>query len=117
MNIEQSSNKFTLHDDKKPDLNDTRGKAVLPQAMQLLGEEDGRKISLKAQNTPQDAYFAFILLRHLRIRDIRIKVIDYLYNLFITSSVNIIIITYAVFKGSLFCIGSQLYLISMRTYY
>ena len=77
MNIEQSSNKFTLHDDKKPDLNDTRGKAVLPQAMQLLGEEDGRKISLKAQNTPQDAYFAFILLRHLRIRDIRIKVIDY----------------------------------------
>ena len=79
MNIEQSSNKFTLHDDKKPDLNDTRGKAVLPQAMQLLGEEDGRKISLKAQNTPQDAYFAFILLRHLRIRDIRIKVIDYYY--------------------------------------
>ena len=44
------------------------------EAVKLLGNEQGRKISSKASDVPKDGYFAFLLLRHIKIRDTRIKV-------------------------------------------
>ena len=46
----------------------------VPAAMKVIKNEEGRKVSSKAESVPKDAYFAFLLLRHLRIRDMRIKV-------------------------------------------
>ena len=46
----------------------------VPAAMKVINNEGGRKVSSKAEAVPKDAYFAFLLLRHLRIRDMRIKV-------------------------------------------
>ena len=46
----------------------------VPAAMKVINNEGGRKVSSKAEAVPKDAYFAFLLLRHLRIRDMRNKV-------------------------------------------
>ena len=46
----------------------------IPEAMQLIHSEGGRKVSSQAVSAPKDGYFAFVLLRHLRIRDLRNKV-------------------------------------------
>ena len=46
----------------------------VPAAMKVINNEGGRKVSSKAEAVPKDAYFAFLLLRHLQIRDMRIKV-------------------------------------------
>ena len=43
-------------------------------ALKLISHEEGRKISGKAHSVVKDAYFAFLLLRHARIRDLMIKV-------------------------------------------
>jgi len=43
-------------------------------ALKLISHEEGRKISGKAHSVVKDAYFAFLLLRHVRIRDLMIKV-------------------------------------------
>ena len=46
----------------------------VPAAMKVINNDGGRKVSSKAEAVPKDAYFAFLLLRHLRIRDMRNKV-------------------------------------------
>ena len=46
----------------------------ISEAMKLIHAEDGRVISAQAHSTPKDGYFAYVLLRHLRIRDCRAKV-------------------------------------------
>ena len=46
----------------------------IPEAMKLIQNQEGRKVSAQAHSVPKDAYFAFLLLRHLRIRDERMKV-------------------------------------------
>lgn len=46
-------------------------------ALKLISHEEGRKISGKAHSVVKDAYFAFLLLRHARIRDLMIKVCTY----------------------------------------
>ena len=51
----------------------------IPEAMQLIHSEGGRKVSSQASSTPKDGYFAFVLLRHLRIRDMRNRVGCYDY--------------------------------------
>lgn len=43
-------------------------------ALKLISHEEGRKISGKAHSVVKDAYFAYLLLRHARIRDLMIKV-------------------------------------------
>ena len=44
------------------------------EAMKLINNSGGRRVSSKAHSAPKDAYFSFLLLRHLRIRDLRNKV-------------------------------------------
>ena len=44
------------------------------EAMKLINNSSGRRVSSKANSAPKDAYFSFLLLRHLRIRDLRNKV-------------------------------------------
>ena len=46
----------------------------VPSAMKLIHHKGARRVSSKAESVPKDAYFAFLLLRHLRIRDVRNKV-------------------------------------------
>ena len=46
----------------------------VPAAMKLINNVGGRKVSAKAQEAPNDAYLAFLMLRHLKIRDKREKV-------------------------------------------
>jgi hypothetical protein len=44
------------------------------EAMKLIHNDSGRRVSSKANSAPKDAYFSFLLMRHLRIRDLRNKV-------------------------------------------
>ena len=44
------------------------------EAMKLIHNDSGRRVSSKAHSAPKDAYFSFLLMRHLRIRDLRNKV-------------------------------------------
>ena len=44
------------------------------EAMQVINNEKGRSVSSKASSTMRDAYFSFLLLRLLKIRDMRITV-------------------------------------------
>ena len=44
------------------------------EAMKLINNSGVRRVSSKAHSAPKDAYFSFLLLRHLRIRDLRNKV-------------------------------------------
>ena len=44
------------------------------EAMKLIHNDNGRRVSSKANSAPKDAYFSFLLMRHLRIRDLRNKV-------------------------------------------
>ena len=74
MNLEENKAKFSFNEEKKQNLGDTRGSTNIQDAMQLLDKDEGRNVSANAQNMPQDAHFAFILLRHIKIRDRRIKV-------------------------------------------
>ena len=46
----------------------------MSSALKLISHEEGRKISGKAHSVVKDAYFAYLLLRHARIRDLMIKV-------------------------------------------
>ena len=46
----------------------------MSSALKLISHEEGRKISGKAHSVIKDAYFAYLLLRHARIRDLMIKV-------------------------------------------
>ena len=43
-------------------------------ALKVLVNTGGRKVSSKAKQVSKDAYLGFLLLRHLRIRDLRTKV-------------------------------------------
>ena len=43
-------------------------------ALKVLVNTGGRKVSAKAKQVSKDAYLGFLLLRHLRIRDLRTKV-------------------------------------------
>lgn len=45
------------------------------EAMKLIHNDSGRRVSSKAHSAPKDAYFSFLLMRHLRIRDLRHKVL------------------------------------------
>lgn len=73
-NMEQSTGKFAFEEKLTEDPSKHRGSVDFPEATRLLELEGGRRISSKAQNMPQDAYFSFLLLRHLRIRDLQHKV-------------------------------------------
>ena len=44
------------------------------EAVKLIHNNNGRRVSSKAHSAPKDAYFSFLLMRHLRIRDLRNKV-------------------------------------------
>lgn len=77
MNIEQPATKFSLEEEDDSTEADTRGSIEITDALQLLDVDEGRKISTKADHLPRDAFFAYLLLRHLRIRDIRYKVIKF----------------------------------------
>ena len=46
----------------------------VPDAMKLINNPGGRRVSSKAHSSAKDAYFGFLLLRHLKIRDMRNKV-------------------------------------------
>lgn len=54
-------------------------KMDLPGALKVLLNSGGRKVSAKAKHVSKDAYLGFLLLRHLRIRDLRAKVSSCLY--------------------------------------
>ena len=43
-------------------------------ALKVLVNTGGRKVSSKAKQVSKDAYLGFLLLRHLRIRDLRTRV-------------------------------------------
>ena len=43
-------------------------------ALSLISSKGGRRISASADEAPKDAYMGYLLLRHLRIRDMRSKV-------------------------------------------
>ena len=72
--MEHSAGRFTFEEKPTEDSSKNRGSVDFPEATRLLELEGGRRISSQAQNMPQDAYFSFLLLRHLRIRDLRHKV-------------------------------------------
>ena len=74
MNKEEKSTKFSLSDKREDTLGMNRGNVDLNDALKLLDEEDGHKISAKAESLPRDYLFAYILLRHLKIRDAKYKV-------------------------------------------
>lgn len=46
----------------------------MPRAMRVIINNAGRKVSSKAQQVAKDSYMGYLLLRHLRIRDLRTKV-------------------------------------------
>ena len=43
-------------------------------ALKVLVNTGGRKVSSKAKQVSKDAYLGFLLLRHLKVRDLRTKV-------------------------------------------
>lgn len=47
----------------------------VPSAMKLIHNPDGRRVSARAEQAPTDAYSAFLMLRHLKIREERNKVV------------------------------------------
>ena len=49
-------------------------KLDMPSALRIILNNGGRKVSSKAKQVSKDAYLGFLLLRHLRIRDLRNKV-------------------------------------------
>ena len=51
------------------------GEFEVSEAMKLIHNDSGRRVSSKAHSAPKDAYFSFLLMRHLRIRDLRNKVL------------------------------------------
>ena len=55
-------------------------------AMKLIHSTGSRAVSAKAHHAPNDAHFAFLMLRHLKIREERQKVI-YLYLLYMLFSI------------------------------
>ena len=74
MDLSESHTKFSLEEHSSEGAHD-RGSVRLSSALQLLQEDTGRSISAQANSTPQDSFFSFLLLRHLRIRDLRSKVL------------------------------------------
>ena len=72
--MEHSAGRFTFEEKPAEDPSKNRGSVEFPEATRLLELEGGRRISSQAQNMPQDSYFSFLLLRHLRIRDLKHKV-------------------------------------------
>lgn len=52
------------------------GEFEVSEAMKLINNSGGRRVSAKAHSAPKDAYFSFLLLRHLRIRDLKNKVLS-----------------------------------------
>lgn len=46
----------------------------MPGAIKVLLNAGGRKVSAQAKQVSKDAYLGFLLLRHLKIRDLRHKV-------------------------------------------
>ena len=74
MNKEEKTNKFSFHEQHKDNLSENRGSVGMDEALKLLDEEEGHKISAKASSLPRDSLFAYILLRHMRIRDTKYKV-------------------------------------------
>ena len=46
----------------------------LPEAMKVIINKSGREVSGKATEVANDAYMGFLILRHLKIRDLRTKV-------------------------------------------
>ncbi len=53
----------------------TGGGFNVSAAMKLIHNTGSRAVSAKAHHAPKDAYFAFLMLRHLKIREERQKVI------------------------------------------
>lgn len=76
MNLGDKSKLFSLDDEQQEEdqAEDNRGGVVITEAVKLLDETEGRNISKGGNSLPRDFLFAYILLRHLRIRDIRYKV-------------------------------------------
>ena len=57
------------------DEDDERSPAIdVSRAITLLSSKGGRSVSAKADHTPKDAYMGFLLLRHLKIREVQAKV-------------------------------------------
>lgn len=65
---------YTGYDSNKVTQDSSKDGMDVSSALKLISHEEGRKISSKAHSVVKDAYFAFLLLRHIRIRDLMIKV-------------------------------------------
>jgi len=65
---------YTGFDSNKVTRDSSKDSMDVSSALKLISHEEGRKISSKAHSVVKDAYFAFLLLRHIRIRDLMIKV-------------------------------------------
>jgi hypothetical protein len=46
----------------------------MPGALKVILNNGGRNVSAKAKQVSKDAFLGFLLLRHLKIRDLRTKV-------------------------------------------
>ena len=46
----------------------------MSEALKVISSKGGRKVSAKAHKVPKDSFMGFILLRHLKIRDLQAKV-------------------------------------------
>ena len=46
----------------------------VPEAMKVIINKSGREVSGKATEVAKDSYMGFLILRHLKIRDLRAKV-------------------------------------------
>ena len=56
------------------DVRDLEMGVDMPDALKVILNTGGRDVSSKAKQVNKDAYLGFLLLRHLRIRDLRAKV-------------------------------------------
>jgi hypothetical protein len=54
------------------------GTFTIPSALRLMSSEEGRQVSTKALSAPKNAFFAFVLVRHLHIRDLSRKCLSVL---------------------------------------
>ncbi len=86
MNMEDSKSKFAFNDYQTFELKDVRGATNIQDAIHLLDHEEGRGISADAQDVPQNVQFAYLLLRHLKIRERKMRVSNWNYTYTVAGS-------------------------------
>lgn len=67
--------------DDPPETEEGDAALDMPSALKVILNNGGRNVSAKAKQLSKDAFLGFLLLRHLKIRDLRNKVCSVLrYN-------------------------------------